>query len=357
MNALLTTEIKNIDKENMFDTIANLYKQIEASIEMSEKTNITFKSSNINNIVFSGMGGSAVGGVLLKDYLYNEIKVPFTIIRNYDIPKFVGEDTLIFVSSYSGDTKETLSIYEKAKQKGAKIVSITSGGKLKEISEKDNTSTITVPSGMSSPRCALGYSFTIPLITLMKLGIIDEKSQEIEETINILRAKSKEFSEIENPEKNPALILANKLFNKLPIIYSPEPILASVGYRWKCQFCENSKVMAYNNYFTELNHNEIMGWEWKKFRDLNPIVIILNDREIGERIQKTIEITYSLLNEENVPIEQFWSKGKSLLSRIFSLLYLGDFTSFYLAMLYNTDPTPIKKIETLRRRLNKNIKY
>ena len=134
-------------------------------------------------------------------------------------------------------------------------------------------------------------------------------------------------------------------------------MLAPVGYRWKCQFCENSKIMAYNNYFTELTHNEIMGWEWKKFQNLDPLIIILNDKEISERILKTIKITTSILNEENVPIEQFWSKGKSLLSRIFSLVYLGDFTSYYLAILYKTNPTPIKKIEILKKRLNQNIKY
>mgnify|MGYP005660906039 CR=1 FL=1 len=167
------------------------------------------------------MGGSAIGGMLLKEYLSDEINIPFITIRNFDIPKFVGKETLFFASSYSGTTEETIKTYKKAKQTGAKIISITSNGKLKEITEKDGTPTITIPTGFP-PRSALGYLFTIPLLMLVKIGIIKSKSKQIKETINILKTKSKEYSELDDPEKNPALILANKLFNKLPVIYSAE---------------------------------------------------------------------------------------------------------------------------------------
>ncbi len=352
MKSIQKSEINNIDSENRFDDLANLYKQIERTVEIFKGIEIPIEKSGINNIVFSGMGGSSIGGALTKDYLYTEIDLPFITIRNYDIPKFVGKNTLIFVSSYSGNTEETIDIYNKARQTGANIISITSGGKLKDISLKDNIPTITIPSGMP-PRYAIGYSFAVPLIALSKIGIIGDKSSEIEETINILKSQSKEFSEMDYPEKNPALILANKLINKLPVIYCSEQFFGSVGYRWKCQFCENSKRMAYNNYFTELNHNEIIGWEWKKFQTVEPVIIILTDKEINKRILKTIDITISILKEENIQTELIYSKGESLLARIFSLLYLGDFTSYYLAIINKIDPTPINKIMVLKERLSK----
>ena len=237
MITIQKAEINKIDSKNLFYIIANFHQQIEFSAELCDKLDFHFEKSKISNIVFSGMGGSAIGGALLKNYLYNEIEIPIITLRNYDIPKFVGEDTLIFVSSYSGNTEETISVYEKAKRAGAKIISVTSGGKLKEISIKDNIPTITIPDGMP-PRCALGYSFTTLLITLSKIGFIRDKSLEIEETVSILKEQSKEFSEINNPEKNSALVLANKLSNKLPIVYCSEQFFGPVGYRWKCQFCE-----------------------------------------------------------------------------------------------------------------------
>jgi glucose/mannose-6-phosphate isomerase len=353
MMPITISDLKKIDNENMFVKIANFYQQLESSLEFYDKINIPFETNHIRNIVFSGMGGSAIGGLLLKDYVSNKLDIPFIICRNYDIPKFVGENTLFFASSYSGNTEESLSAYEKAKQNGAKIISITSGGKLKEISKKDDTFNIILPSDVSPPRCALGYSFTIPLLILIKSGLIDNKFKEIEETITNLKEQSKQFSELSYPDSNTPLILANKLLDKLPIIYSVEQFFGAVSYRWKCQFSENSKTMAFNNYFTELNHNEIMGWEWKKFRKSNPMVIVLNDKEIEKKVSKTIDITIEMLNNENIPVEQIWSEGKSLLARIFSLLYIGDFTSYYLAIIKKIDPTPIKKIETLKEKLQK----
>ena len=345
----------SVDRSNMFDVIADLPNQVEDSIKICSPITLQYESSQIRNIVFCGIGGSSIGGMLLKEYLYNDLKIPFIPIRNYDIPSFIDKDTLLFVSSYSGNTEEALSAYEKAKQKEAKIIVLTSGGKLKNFAEIDNIPIIPIPPSGMPPRCALGYSFILPLLVLIKLGLIEDKSDEISETAVVLRKQSQSFSSADHPRDNQALELAYKLMSSIPVIYCKEQFIGPVGYRWKCQFNENSKRTAFNNYFTELNHNEICGWESNDTIPFKPYVIILNDKKSrNEKTNKITTITKSILTEENIPFVQCTSTGESLLSQIFSLLYLGDWTSYYLAVINNTDPTPIMKIEEIKRRMTEN---
>ena len=261
MNIISKSTIMSVDRSDMFDIIAGLPNQIEDSIEICRSITLQYESSQLRNIVFCGIGGSSIGGMLLKEYLYNDLKIPFISIRNYDIPSFIDKDTLLFVSSYSGNTQETLSAYEQAKQKEAKIIALTGGGKLKDLAEKDNIPIIPIPPSGMPPRCALGYSFILPLLALIKLGLIEDKSDEISETAGVLRKQSQSFSSVDHPKGNQALELAYKLMKSIPVIYCKEQFLGPVGYRWKCQFNENSKRTAFNNYFTELNHNEICGWQ------------------------------------------------------------------------------------------------
>ena len=217
MNIISKSAILSVDRSNMFDIISNLPSQLEDSVKICSPLSFQYESSQIRNIVFCGIGGSSIGGMLLKEYLYNDLKIPFISIRNYDIPSFIDSNTLVFVSSYSGNTQETLSTYEEAKQRKAKIIALTSGGILKDLAEKDNIPFIPIPSSEMPPRCALGYSFTLPLLTLIKLGLIDDKLDEITETVDILKKQSESFSSIEHPSDNQALGLAYKLMNSIPI--------------------------------------------------------------------------------------------------------------------------------------------
>lgn len=181
--------------------------------------------------------------------------------------------------------------------------------------------------------------------------MIEDKSEEINETVSVLKKQSQNFTSIDHPRNNQALELAYKLINRVPIIYCEEQFLGATGYRWKCQFNENSKRPSFNNYFTELNHNEICGWESIDTLSFKPYIIILNKNNTKEIIDKTIAATKAILSEENIPFVQCTGTGESSLSQIFSLLYLGDWTSYYLAVINNTDPTPIIKIEEFKKRM------
>jgi len=341
--------IKKIDASNMFDLILGLDSQCERAVSAARSCILPDKYSEVEKIIVVGMGGSAIGGDILLKLLINEIKVPIFVNRNYHLPNFADKKTLIFAASYSGNTEETLSSYNDANARGCKIICITSGGKLAEKAESDNIPLIKIPGGQS-PRSALGYMFFPVLVVMQNLGLTASKTEDINETIAMLKRFKTVWGE-ESSDSNLAKKLAKILYNKFPLIYSVDGCLGPIALRWKTQLNENSKILAYNNVFPELDHNEIVGWEGldKLTKDMS--VIILRDKDDSERNSKRIAITSSIIKDKPSEIAEVWTQGNSILARMFSLIYLGDFVSFYLAMLYEVDPTPVERIETLKKKL------
>jgi glucose/mannose-6-phosphate isomerase len=343
-------QIKKIDSSDMLTILLNFPQQWEEAWRIG-KESPSPRYKELKKIVIAGLGGSAIGGDILRLYLSSELKLPIFVNRDYTIPCFVDDTTLFMAVSYSGNTEEILSAYKHAKKAGAKIVAFSSGGALSELSRQDGFSVTTIPPGFP-PRTALGYLFLPALITLQKLGLVKDKQGEIKETLLLLRRLSSEYTpaSIDNqPYK-----LALKLKGKVPIIYQSEA-LGAVGLRWKTQINENSKTLAYTVNFPEMNHNEIVGWEGRKVAPLTNLKpLILRDKGEDKRIVKRIDITKSIIGGE---FEEVWSQGESLLARLFSLVYYGDFLSFYLAILAGVDPTPVKPIDILKRELAKETLY
>ena len=340
----MLTQIKEIDNSDMLNILLDFPQQWEEARRIGNGLSLP-DYSGVKNIVIAGMGGSAIGGDLLQSYLSNELKLPLFVNRNYTLPRFVNDTTLVVTVSYSGNTEETLSIYKYAKEVKAKIVAISSGGTLSELCCHDGFPVATIPGGLP-PRTALGYLFLPALIVFQKLGLIQGKQDEIEETFILLKRLSSEYAPA-SPENQPYK-LALELKGKIPLVYQSEA-LGAVGLRWKTQLNENSKILAYTVNFPEMNHNEIVGWEGKHIVSLNNFKpLILRDKEESERIVRRINITKSLIGGE---LKEIWSRGESLLARLFSLIYYGDFVSFYLAILAGVDPTPVEPIDILKREL------
>jgi glucose/mannose-6-phosphate isomerase len=290
-------------------------------------------TGKIDKIIVAGMGGSAVGGDLLRLYMHDS-KIPVATVRDYRLPDFVNENTLVFVISYSGNTEETLSAFEDAQKKKAKIVAVTSGGQLAEKAPKS----IKIPAGLQ-PRAALGYLFLPILGVLVNSGIVKENTAEISEMLEIL---SKKDDYMQFGEK-----LAKKIGNKTPLIYASEQFSA-VAYRWKTQFNENSKAAAFSHNFSELNHNEIVGYQTmprEKF-----IAIFIRDNHDHERIQKRMDITKEIISQK-IDVEEVYTKGSFMLSRLFSGLHYADYVSYYLALQNRIDPSPVVVIENLKKKL------
>jgi len=348
--ALTESQVKAIDKKGMLNHLLSFPDQLEYAQQIGERTEINISTTDFNNIVLAGMGGSAIGGDLLRSYLAEELRIPFFVNRNYRLPAYVNKHTLVIASSYSGNTEETLSCFEQACTSGAQVICVTSGGKLEELTRKRKLTLLHLPSGLP-PRAALGYLMVPVLVTLSRIGLIGDKSDDLRESVQLLRAKMEEYHP--SREANPAKTLSQMLYKRLPLIYACGDHLEAVALRWKGQLCENSKTLAFQNVFPELNHNEVVGWGQLKDIEKRIQVVYLKDKDDHERNRLRMRITREIVERYSNPIIEVSSEGESLLARIFSLIYLGDFISLYLSVLNKVDPTPVENIDYLKKRLSK----
>ncbi len=321
----------SVDTQAMLLVIENFSVQCQEALYLTK--GIT--ASKINNVVVCGMGGSGIAGDVLGACCFHA-NIPITVVKGYELPSFVNAHTLVFAVSYSGNTQETLQAYADAVKKNAQIIAITSGGTLAEICPKK----ILVPDGLQ-PRAALGYLFFPMLGVLANAKIVSFSESEIKEMLSLL-AKPDDF-------KHAGKSLAQKIGEKIPLIYS-SAALGVCGYRWKCQFNENSKSMAFANVLSEMNHNEIVGFQTIGREQF--IAIFLRDAGESDEMKKRFDATKKIVSTK-IETQEVYSKGHSLLARLFSLIYLGDFTSYYLALHKNIDPTPIPVIEHLKKELAK----
>lgn len=333
----------------MFDVLSKFGYQLEEAFGIGFEIKPPAVLKDVNKIIITGLGGSAVGGDLLRSYLQYEIKLPMQINRNYTLPAYADSSTLVIVSSYSGGTEETISAYNDAKSKGCKIICISSGGEITNMAELDGYYVIKIPKGYQ-PRCALAFSF-IPLLMLMvKLEFIKERDTEVKNLITYIKEKSLQYVTID-AEQNTAINLARHIEGKIPIVYSSADVLDVVNYRWRGQISENSESLAFGNFLPEMNHNEIVGWKKNPEFLRKFVVIYLCDREDNPRIQKRIAITREIIKQYIDAELVIDSEGNTKLERIFDLIYLGDWVSYYLAVLYKADPSEIENINHLKKKL------
>jgi glucose/mannose-6-phosphate isomerase len=346
-------KIKALDKNNMLDLLLGLDEQCRKAKDIGKGFNAKgISGDGVKNIVFTGLGGSAIGADLIRSYTAGDIKFPIFVNRNYTLPNFIGEDTLLFASSYSGNTEETLSAYKNARKKKARIIAISSNGTLEKLAKDDGLPFIKIPGGFP-PRCALGYSFIPLLLTLCKLGFLKNKEKEIDEAVDVLAGLKKELG-LESPiDANIAKGIAIKLQHKFPVIYGANDHIDVAVTRLRGELAENSKHLSSSHVFPEMNHNEIVGWDFPAELMDQFVVIFLRDIEDHKRVAMRMDITRDILSKKGISIVEIPSKGKGLLSRILSLIYIGDMVSFYLAILSGIDPTPVDRVTYLKKELAK----
>ncbi len=365
---ILDGDFSKLDKDNMIGLLEEFPQKMRDALRLGEEFSIPTNFSptsasnsfsapdsatrNFKNTVVLGMGGSAIGGDLLSDYLADELSIPIVVIRGYDIPKFVDENSLVFSVSYSGNTEETISALKKCLEAKARIIALTSGGKLAVLSQENNFPVIKVPAGIQ-PRAAISYLFFPILKALERLGLIKERSSEIEETISILQDLSREYCAKTPSENNLAKKVALSLYQHLPLVYGSEGLLGAVAMRWKTQINENSKWPCFWNVFPELDHNEIVGYEIENNINRQVKIIYLQDKEGLLRVEQRRKITRKIIEDKVAEFIVCPTKGKGKMSRMFSLIFLGDLASYYLAILNQVDPSPVACIEDLKKELAK----
>ena len=318
---------------------------------MATKFDLPQDYSTINKVVILGIGGSAIGGDLVSSLVASEAKLPILIHRDYDLPAFIDAQTLVIASSYSGMTEETLSSFKQALDTKCKKLVITTGGKLKVMAEQRNIP-VFVFKYKAQPRAALPFSFLPILCFLQKLGFIKDKSADVTETVPVLQKLSQKINEGVPASQNLAKQLTQRLYGHLPVIYGAG-VISEVAHRWKTQLNENSKAWAFYEVFPELNHNAVVGYQFPPELASKIVVVLLRSTYLPKHIQLRYQVTCQLLDQAKIDYQIVDGDGSSQLSQIMSLVLFGDYVSYYLAMLYKIDPTPVKAIDYLKEKLAK----
>ncbi len=340
-----------LDPDSMLARIKELPMQCKQAWQKVMSLVLPQDYKNVTKVVVLGMGGSAIGGDLVRTLIQTESKIPIIVHRDYGLPAYVDDKTLLIACSYSGNTEETLSAFEPSLKTDAKKIAITSGGKLEKMALAHQVPVFKIEY-QSQPRAALGFSFIPTLGILQKLGFVADKSADVAETVQVLEKMSTRLDEKSPVKSNPAKQLAQRFYGCLPVIYGAG-ICAEVAHRWKTQINENSKSWAFYEVFPELNHNATVGFPLPKEVASKVRVVLLDSPTFNSRIRLRCEVTCELLKQSGVPYEYVEGEGKSPLAQMVSLISFGDYVSYYLAMLYKVDPSPVKFISYLKDRLEK----
>ncbi|MGA9348476.1 MAG: bifunctional phosphoglucose/phosphomannose isomerase [Anaerolineae bacterium] len=338
-----------IDPDDMLGRIAGLPQQCRDAWANVQNLELPPKYRQVNKIVVLGMGGSAIGGDLLRALAEHECAVPIAINRDYTVPAFVNAETLVIASSYSGNTEETLSAFKEAGKRGAALLAITTNGKLAQQARESGLPLLTF-CYKSQPRAALGYSLVSLIGVVQKLGLIASKAANLEEAIEVMEALQEEIKETVPVTENPAKQLAKRLYGHLPVVYGAG-YLAEVAHRWKTQFNENSKAWGFYEQLPELNHNAVVGYQFPEELAERILVVMLVSSLDHPRNKARFQVTQEILAKRGIAYETIEAHGQSPLAQMLSAIHFGDYVSYYLALLYEVDPTPVTVINYLKKRL------
>lgn len=345
--------LQRIDRSDMLGRAAALPQQCRDGWNGGLDWNLPASFGRLRHLLILGVGGSAIGGDLLQGIVGNRLKRPITVNRSYSIPRWVDRQTLALACSYSGNTEETLSAALEAAKRGAKIVAVTSGGKLYAFSQRRRLPVLKIPSGWP-PRAAIGFQTFAPLGLLVRLGWIAKSAVPVEESCDSLeRFILNKLAPQVPTSGNPAKKLAHALRGRLPVLYGASGGWEGITYRWRTQLEENAKTLAFHHLFPEATHNEISGWLQPKSVIPRTAALFLQDPMIHPRIQRRMLFTSRIIRRQGAKVIQVSVPGRSHLERLLKLIALGDFTSVYLALLYRVDPTPVDRVEALKQYLKR----
>jgi glucose/mannose-6-phosphate isomerase len=314
-------------------------EQLQEALAIAEKAVLTPKN-NIRNVIVTGLGGSGIGGTILSELVSSSCPIPVLVNKDYFLPAYVSKETLVIISSYSGNTEETLEAMRDAVEKDAEIICITSGGKVEEMAKKHQLDVIKIPGG-NPPRSCLGYS----LVQLIKIFV---HCSFIE--VEYLNDVKKSFALLKKEQdgiKTEAMAIAQKLHKKIPVIYSLGSC-EGVSVRFRQQINENSKMLCWHHVFPEMNHNELVGWTT---RNEDIAVITFRTSFDYNRTQKRYEVCKPLFEKYASGVTDVFAKGESKLEQFLYLVNLGDWISLYLAELKNIDPVEVNIIDKLKKEL------
>ncbi len=339
-------KFSQIDTQNMLGEINHLPSQLEQAWEMGNQLPLP-QVGPIQHVLIAGMGGSAIGADLLGAYLEPLGRVPFIVQRDYTLPGWANSPaTLVVASSHSGNTEETLSVFEQAVAAGCSVAAICTGGKLAELAE-----TRGIPLWRfkhdGQPRAAVGFSFGLLLAMLSRLGLLPDPSAELMDAIQAMRHQQQTLLAEAPVVNNPAKRLAGQLINRWVVVMG-SGFLAPVARRWKGQISEVSKAWAQFEFLPEADHNTLAGVENPpEMLSQTMILFLRGSLDHPQNILRS-DLTRQTFMLAGLGTDYFEAKGETRLAQMWTTLHFGDYVSYYLAMAYGVDPTPVPAIESLK---------
>lgn len=344
--------IAKLDSEDVLGAVERFAEQCREAWAIGSSATGLPSGDGIDSIVVLGMGGSGVSGDVVQAVIEPRLALPFRTIKSYGpIPGWVGRNTLAFAVSYSGSTEETVAALQDVYDRGARLVAVSSGGPLQEAARTLGLAHVAIPSGLQ-PRASLGY-LTLPLLAVLtRMGLVPDLSSDIEEAVKVLSELAAANHRDRPAADNVAKGLARRINGRVPVIYGAHGIGATAAYRFKCDLNEYGKTPAFWNFFPELDHNEIVGWnQLSELTAERFVCILLRDSADGERNEFRFEITRRLTEGHFADVIELRSEGTSELARILSLIFVTQLAAIYVGLSYDVDPGPVDVIQRLKSEL------
>lgn len=339
-----------LDKDGMRHHIAGFADQARRGWDAAGRFTVPDDYRSVDKVLFAGMGGSAIAGDILADLAGLERGPLVHVHRGYGLPEWADDRTLVVVSSYSGNTEETLSSYDHATERGLKVLALTSGGTLGEKAAVNGHPVYHIDMH-SQPRATLGFTLPSLVRIFANLGFISDKATAFEETQRALQQMGTDMGETQPADANPAKQLAQRLHGRIPVIYGAGH-LTNIAFRWKTQINENPSAWAFAETLPEVDHNSVVAYEAPPDIRERITIVFLRSSLLHPRVLARYEVTAGLLDEFDIPHVTIDAEGDSPLAQILSTVLHGDWASYYLAVLYGVDPTPVRPIDLLKRRLS-----
>ena len=302
----------------------------------------------IRNVVALGMGGSGIGGDIVAAIAQPVSPVPIVVVKDHSVPAFLSAESLVFVTSFSGRTAETLEALHAARQAGARVVVLSSGGTMADLAREWNVPFVALDSTIAMPRAAIAAVSVPPLVLLGRLGLLPGIDAELDAAIAQLQRRVAQIDDVRSPARE----LARRLGRTIPLIYGAGPIGAVAAYRWKCQLNENAKEPAFCNVVPELNHNELAGWgqHGDMTRQVITAVHLRHDFE-PPRVARSFDFINETQQEVVASVHEVRAEGVDRLAQLFDLIAIGDYVSLFVAAQEGLDPGPIPVLDELKQRL------
>lgn len=347
-------KISKLDKSNVLGSIKALPLQIEDAWGKAGLIDIPAEYSKAKNIVVIGMGGSALGPSVLKSLYKKSLKIPIEVYNHYELPAYANEDTLVILSSYSGNTAEPVAASENVLSVTKKVLVITVGGELLQFANKHNIPTykiIPTHNPSNEPRMAVGYMIASILAMFTKMSLINVETQEIRDVINGL-SKTASLLNPESVNNNSAKFLAYACFQKIIVLISAEHLRGAV-HVFNNQLNENAKNLTIELAIPEMNHHYLEALSFPKTTRENVLFLLFQSNDYHPQVRKRVPLTLGIVGKARYPTEIIQATAPTKLEQVFEIIQLGAYTNFYLAMLNGVDPAPIPNVNLFKSELKK----